>query len=483
MNEKNENTLQSKVSDLIKCASVSQKEQFLFEILCKSSLNFERFDVLVKGQSSVASDMDMDEIVKDIRDTLESFDLEDVERFYDSWNGHGYKEEWEILRDGADDELDDIFQSFTDKIDSLLSVGNIIDGVKYFLALYEGVLSCDTDKMHDEYDVFCEGIKNAFFEKLKCYSGSFSSSFSKIAKEEDAVEKIINFVGQRIKKARLEKENILYNDLRLLKETFLALVTSKSTASALFSIIKESHSGEHHCNEVLLKIYSVLEKDEEWHDLAEKTYTESPEIARLFLESLENDRKTFVYHAEKLAFMWDGILLGYILGFMKKNDNPELYREILFASGKKVKSIEFYDSIKENYGKAAACEFMDLLKDDYSTEMFYVELLEYEKDYNAIKDFAVTHMHRRDFMDFLKPVLKVFPRECFYFITEKVRNELNTVRSRGTYRECGNWLTHLYSTEDKETIALTHSFVRQFTGQYKRRRAMHEEFRNAGLKW
>ena len=126
------------IGKIFKKASGEQKDTFLKELLDNNSDLQNKFETYILGQSKVEKETSVDEICSEVRECLETINLVDYTRFYDCCNPErpnysGYREEWEMLYDGAIEEVDHILKPFIERMKQLLREDNIIEAFKLLL--------------------------------------------------------------------------------------------------------------------------------------------------------------------------------------------------------------------------------------------------------------------------------------------------------------------------------------------------------------
>ncbi|MBU0713120.1 hypothetical protein KJ762_14435 [bacterium] len=148
------------IEELMQVATTEETRTFLKKILEKSDIYVDEFETYLKGQTGVEKELDITEIRNELIADLENFDLKNYQRFYDYENDYGhYREEWEVLYDGARKELDELMDIYFDDSMTKLESGNIIDAFKIMLACYEAIFMFDETKINDEAGIF-DGIIN-----------------------------------------------------------------------------------------------------------------------------------------------------------------------------------------------------------------------------------------------------------------------------------------------------------------------------------
>lgn len=195
------------IETLFKKATAKQREEFLLEVLKEDDSYREKFRVVVMGQSAAESDTSVEEIRDAVKDEFEDFDLVNYERFYDRHNpASGYREEWEILYDGASEELNEIMEEYLDEIRGLLKSGNIVDASKNLLGLYEGILLIDEDEIEDEACIYEDRIVGELLDMFSYFMREFVEAFAAMDKDEDALMRISEIVFERV---RYYRQNVL----------------------------------------------------------------------------------------------------------------------------------------------------------------------------------------------------------------------------------------------------------------------------------
>jgi uncharacterized Zn finger protein len=115
------------IESLINKAAASQKENFLKEILKENEAYRDRFRTLVLGQTAVESETSVEAIRDAVKNEIENFDLLNYQRFYDHYNPRdGWRDEWEVIYDGANEELNNITEAYNRRPalkDELIKVG------------------------------------------------------------------------------------------------------------------------------------------------------------------------------------------------------------------------------------------------------------------------------------------------------------------------------------------------------------------------
>jgi hypothetical protein len=282
------------ITALLKTATINQKNKFLTEALSEFPVLLSRFEVMIKGAEKLGGDIDIDRLANEIKTKMEEFDLEDYARFYDSApDRYGYREEWEVLQDGAESEFDEIFERYNDHALELLEIHNVIGSFKYILAIYEAVKTANFESIDDPACIYeGEGLQDLAETNLEQLLKEFISGFAALFFEENVYMQLIDIYFNRFAK-NVKKQIYHISDFT---ELFLSCLETENIAVHLSGILRNSSSlaEEDYC-ELLLAVYDKTDDKEKWLDIAEKYYKTNQAVAEKLLQH-------FVNHKGKLIF-------------------------------------------------------------------------------------------------------------------------------------------------------------------------------------
>lgn len=468
------------IKKLLEKAEAPQKEKFLAETLKEFPVLLKRFEVMVKGAKNLGTDIRIDKLVKEIRNAIENFDLEDFTRFYESApEGFGYREDWQVLQDGAQAEFEELFEQYKDRALELLEIHNVIGSFKYILAIYEAV---STANLEDIIDPACiyeeEGLYDLAETILIQLLNEFTSKFTELSFEESVFLQLIDEYFGRL--AKNDKKQIY--QISDFTGLLLRCIETEKIASHLSNKLHTNSSlAEDEYCELLLAIYEKTEETEKWLQTAEKYYKTNQAVAEKLLKHFANHKKKLMQLAQNIAFHFNGKFIPFFYEKLKKKDNPEFYQKILFKHAEKVQTVTLYLEIKKEYGKDAAWEFINSLEGEWNTERFYIQLLSEEKAWEKLLVHAQKESEDNPAMAYLRPIVNIYPEQVYKIISTLAEKYLDENTGRNYYRQTVEWLKLLNKIKQKETSEKVQNFISHLLDKFSNRRAMKDEFRKAGL--
>ena len=472
--------------ELFKKADATRKENFLMEILKENSFYRDKFQTLVLGQLEVESDNSVEEIRDTVKKEMEAFDLQHYERFYHNYNpAHGYRSEGQVLYDGASEELNNLMGKYMDSITECLRTGNIIDAAKGLLGFYEGILLVDEDKIEDTANIFRDGFVGELAFTFFDFMNGFVKQFQGVSKSEEALLRIAGFTVERL---RFYRENsALYNGFEYDAASFRLflqeLICTPETARYWDTALEQMNLKNHSTDEVQLKIAEQLGDNKNWLKIAESTFKSNPVVAEKLLHfyKQQGDSDNFV-RVGKCAFAtWASKFDRYLYENLEKKEDPDFFSDILFHYAGREESIPLFKEYKKALGKKGAKQFIDKLKEDRKHRLYYIKLLEEEKDFASILQYVKDHIGNLDFIDCIEPVINIYPAECFKIIRDKTDDALMHSTGRGIYYEVVQWLKLLLKVKDKKIKGDIQRYFNSLFKTYNRRSVLKHELEKAGI--
>ncbi len=489
------------IGDVFKKAGDRQKEEFLLRILRENEAYRERFRTLVLGPLLVESGRSVEELRDDVAADIENFDLDDYERFYDNGaqrHGYGYRDESEILYDGASEEVNELFESYTGDIDACLKAGNIVDAAKQVLGLYEGILTAKEPE--DEVGIFYAGVRSEIMGLFIYYFPEFIKRFFALERDEEPLMRISQLFVRRLDNYRGSGEeistvrSIFGGDdegeyagyeyyLAGLKVFLTALIATPDLAAYWDKQLERLELKNSITDTVQLKIHQFQGYDDDWEAGAKAYYRENPDITRELLDyyKKKNDTAGFREVGRYALANWGRSFDSYLYENLAPADEPELFGEALLHLSLRDESVPLYREYKSHFGEQEALRFVRKLGEDWSKRNFYVALQEEEKDFSAILEFVRNNSSDRDFSKHIRPILNVYPAECFKIIRKKTDAHLERNVGRKYYREAVGWLTLLLEIEDDRVEEDVQRYFNSLFQLYNCRPALKDELRKAGI--
>ncbi len=465
---------------LVKKATGEQKDKFLSEALKEFPILLNRFEVMLKGAENLGSEVDIDRLGKEIRKKMEAFDLTDYTRFYESApESYGYREEWQVLQDGAEAEFEELIEQYTIKAGELLSSRNVLGSFKYILAVYEAIKTVDFRDFKDPACIFeVDGLYYLTDTILVQILNEFRSGFSDLSFEENVYKNIINILFERVNKNRKKQ---IYN-LSDFSELLQRCIQNPNTASYLHENLKRiSQLPEEDYCEVLLAVYDKLGDKKNWLELAEKYYKTNRNVAEKLFVHFAGDKAKLIQLANEAAFLFDKKFIPFFYEHLTKEDNPVLYQKILREHVRKSQTLKLYKEYKRKYGADAAREFINSLEGQWNTEKFFISLLIEEKAYEKLLSLAKQKSVRYPEMAYLRPIVNIYPEAVYKIISACSERFLEENLGREYYRQAAEWLKLLKKIEDKNVHQKADSYLNRLIEKYNNRPAMKDEFRKAKL--
>lgn len=473
-------------------ASEEIKEEFLLNILKENQIYQKQFAALVLGQKDVETKLSIDKIRDEIKSELENMDFSDIEPDYYDYD-HYYTDPWEIQYESAVERIEDVFSGYIEEASDFLKSNNIIDAFKILLGVYEGTAIVE-DNINDP-----DGIIDDFIDEIDAKSHEFINDFVDLFKDceksEKALMRMIDLLFERCKyyQKNANKYNEFNYQLNDFREVLLSLIINQTIAKYLDSYLEKLKLKNQSTDMVQLKIAEVLEDKNRWLQVAEKYFSENLEVAQMLLDEYikQNQKITPVgqitnrvnfVRVAKISFKnWSDKLDKYLYENLKKEDDIEFYIEVLSHFTKRTRSISLFKELKPLLNKPSICVFINSFDKEYRNEIFYIQLLQEQEEFEKILKYVNKHLDSGYFVDIIKPILNVFPTECFDIITRKISSYLKVNIGRSYYQQAVRWMKLLNKIKDKEVKAKVKSYINTLYVIYKQRRALKDEMRKAGI--
>lgn len=463
-------------------ASEKIKEEFLLNMLKENKIYQKQFATLVLGQKDVETKLSIDKIQDEIKSELENMDFSDIEPDYYDYD-HYYTDPWEIQYESAVERIEDVFQGYKEEASDFLKSNNIIDAFKILLGVYEGS-SITEDNINDP-----EGIMDDFIDEVDDISNEFINDFVALfkncEKSEKALIRIIDILFERCKYylKNANKYNEFNYQLNDLKEVLLSLIINQTIAKYLDSYLEKLILKNHSTDIVQLKIAEVLEDKNRWLQVAEKYFSENIEIAQMLLDEYikQNEKVNFIRVGKVVFNRYPDQFDKYLFENLKKEEDTEFYILILSYYTKRMRSITLFKELKKLLNDSSIWSFINGIDNEYRNEVFYIQLLQEQKEFEKILKHVNEHIDSDYFVDIIKPILNVYPNECFDIITSKINSYLKVNMGRSYYQQAVKWMKLLNKIKDKEVKIKVKSYINTLLVIYKKRRALKDEMRKAGI--
>jgi hypothetical protein len=236
-------------------------------------------------------------------------------------------------------------------------------------------------------------------------------------------------------------------------------------------------------DEVQLKIAEVLGDKKIWLQVAEKNFQSNPLVAQNLLDfyKQEKDNDNFIRVGRFALTTWGNQFDRYLYENLDKEEDPDFFADVLFHCSKREKSIPLFREYKELFGQKAAKAFIDQLKNEHGYKLFYIKLLEEEKDFPTILQYVKDNIHDWDFEYYIRPIITIYPGECFEIISKKTNDFLENNTGRKYYTRAAQWLKLLLKIKDQALKEKIQQYFNSLFSIYNRRPALKDEFKKAGI--
>jgi len=425
------------------------------------------------------------EVVKDqIHNGLSSLDFDNIENEYEP-NHYDYYWDDEGLYRYAEEMIQDVFTPYINQTANYLKKGNLLDGIRIILGIYEGAQNLP-ELDNDDYCLFDGGYNTGVQHILKESINNIALEMDEIVKSDEAVLQIIDLVFERVKVYDVENdededEDGIFYDIKDFEKLFQSLVINKTTAKYLHGQLQKNKLENYCASYIILNIAEILNDEILWTDTAETFSINDKEIAGRLIEKYKSKKleKDFNRIAKMAFHNWPNNFDLYLIDNLDKEKEKDLYIDALKNYVKDKNKIKYYQTLRDYLADDEKVRFVDDFKDSYK-HVFYVQLLETEKRYKEILDCAEQNKGSYDFDKLIIPILNIYPSECFTLIVNKNNAALNSYgRNRKTYQSMIKTLRLLKQiTSKKEESVL---FLNELYNHKPNLPALKDEMRSANL--
>ncbi|MBU1667768.1 hypothetical protein KKC13_05065 [bacterium] len=456
----------------------SKKLNFLKQLLLKDSDLQEQFIAFTADKKGIRLDtitaVNIDKVRDELWSGLSAIDVEEHlgGGYYDYYDDEGMGESI----------LEPIFNPFVDRALSFADKANYLDAFMSILAIYELNILEEPEVNDDEYFVFGEDIESFIQEFIDSSISSFTSKMEYKVLSVEVVDALITLFFERYlkyKKSAKEGEEQYFN-ISSFNLFFEQIIDEAKSAKYLLEQLKECELDK--CQNsaiVMLHCADILEENELYLKVANEFFLDSKEVA------LRLQKKYKALNDNSELARVSNILLEqernsdyalFVIENIDKEESKSLYIKALEIYIKSERSFEHYKLLKEYFSEDERLEFIKYFK-RYNS-LFYIELLEEEKQYKTILDFAKRDKNSHDLYQIVKPIITIYPDEVFELLTAR-SDKLVEERGRNSYaRACE--LLQLASIIPMKKEAL-HSYVTELYGNNRRLSALRDELGKAGL--
>ena len=421
-------------------AKTEKKLKFLKQLLDRDVNLQQQFIEFTKDISESLDKIvgeKIDAIKNQIHIELSSLDFNNIENEYED-NHYGDYWDDEGLYDFAEEMIQEVFIPYISQTANYLKKGNLLDGIRIILGIYEGSQNLP-ELDNDDFYLF-DGEYNASVEQILLKSlNDIASEMNDIVKSDEAVLQIIDLIFERIKEYNVEsddEEDCIFYNIKDFEKLFHSLVNNKTTAIYLLEQLQKNNYENYNSSYIILNIAEILEDKILWVDTAETFSKNDKKIAMQLIDKYKSKKmeKDFNRIAKMAFHNWPNDFDLYLIDNLNKEQEKSLYIKALKNCVKDKNKIKYYELLRQYLTDNDKVRFVDDFKDSYN-HVFYVQLLEIEKRYKEILECAEQHKDSYDFDKLIVPILNIYSSECFTLIVNKNNAALNSYgRNRKTYQ-------------------------------------------------
>ncbi|GEM_PF-3634150 len=489
---------------VVKKTTLKQQTTFLEQLFAKDAdlrkqfqkfiTNWEKEVQMVK--SPVLSFIDIEKYRKKVRKKLSGmqFDMESVYEYFDQGD-RSYVPQYEAAWEGAEMMLRKKgFGAFTKEAKGFFKKGNLLDGIKVLLAMYEGHNDVfepgyDEEDVFEDYNDNCSDIFQEKMHELLPFISEINKTDIAITSVFDLIMERVQYWKSKYKESLVENDwfdrNIVY-DLEVFEPLFLTLLTNGETATHLEQLLLKHDLKNKDTAKVFLNIAQLKGSKKDWVVTAESFAENDETIMRQLLERYAKERsEKDLYRIAKKAFQLFPLkMYATILEVIQPEVDKEFYIKVLSFYVGASRNIEKYRTLQTYLNQDERIYFV--VKNKKWMD-FHVEMLAEEGQYEKILAIVKKHPSQADgwsssegnLNNIIPLILNVYPEDCFEILQTRVKEALRTGRGRGVYAGVAKWMQHLLKIKGYEAEA--RQFIDDLVVEFRNFRALKEEMREAGL--
>ena len=402
---------------------------------------------------------------------LSVFESIDLQPDFDSChNSSYYRDDWEIVQDEGGEQIDTIFEDIKAELLDLFLLQDIESFISTFVGLNE---ACVLAEIEDEYYAY-EDVNDELINQFGILTAVFSEKIDSNSFDEDSFMAIIKALFDYIEWNPAQEAV----SVELFEPLLLAFAGITKQAKKFFEILNNSTVKQEDVPQLWVKLLQLSFEDNRWIGVALNQYQDNKGIAIQLLEYYyEHSTVEFVLLAKELlvegGYKWP----VYLEDKVSVQQDKDLYFRVFKALAISQSSLNHYLKIRDLFDAESFALFSQELR---YNKLFLVEILEYEKDYEAIKLLVKqTEDGDGDFDKLIKPILNIYPDFCFNAIRDRLNRKIKKERGRDYYYNMA--VTLLLTKQIKGYHQQYQNLILKLYNYKPNLPALKDEFRKLGL--
>ena len=456
----------------------SKKLNFLKQLLLKDSdlqQQFIEFTTSKNSSLDSVTAVNIDKLRDELWNKISAIDVEDEigGSYYDHYDDEGM----------GDTILEKVFDPFVNRALEFVDKGNYLDAFRSILAIYELRTLEEPDIDDGEFYVFGEDVESYINEFISSSIASFNSKIAHRVLSIEVVESLITLFFERY---------LIYQDndgeeqkygyyMAQFNQFFEYIIDEPQNAKFLLEKLREpKFDGYLDSANIILHCSEILGDDELYLKVANEFFMYDKEVAlKLQKRYKELGMSDELARVSQMLFEKDDNA-DYAL-FVIENIDREVY-EGLYIIALQIyidaeHSFEHYKLLREYFDEDERLEFIEDLDYRYN-ELFYIQLLEIEKQYKAILSFVEKNRDSYKLYEIIRPIITIYPDKVFEILKAR-SNKLVEGRGRSAYAKASELLQLMLNVPQKKEALK--AYVGELYNHQPRLPALRDELGKAGL--
>jgi hypothetical protein len=454
---------------------------FLIRLFNKNRDLRKQFLQYVSGNTKSEKENDSDSIHltrTTINKKLGNLNL-DIEDSYDSnYDGDDNGYDWGIAK------IKEVLSPYFYTVRQALEKHDLKVSIQLLLGIYEGIHNVKDPHYNDDYGPIFEDIELELLNIYETQLLEITKTLTSVILPEQEILKAQDLIFERVNYYNTNPESRQYPmvyDFRSIEPLLLTLVVSVPTAEHLLQYMKnEEVLEEEDLIFVLQEIGNYVDIGDLWLVAAEKNYLQHVKIAKELLNYYKkHDKQADFYRIARAVFEATPIeICEFLAQMLNPAEDRDFYVKVLSFASVKKQNILYYERISPLLTESEKNNFIQQIP-RLSQSVFYVNVLAYEEQFDKILRFVQANKSDYQFVTLARPILQVFPKECFDLVTEKAVAILAKERGRDIYTRIAKELALMlevpaYTTTIKD-------FSKNLQAKYRNLPALKDELHLARL--